>query len=227
MFIGHYGPAAALKPLSKAVPLWHLFVAVQFLDYLWAAFILTGIEKARVVPGFLAASDLDLYFMPYTHSLAGAAFWSLAGAAVYGAVVNRRAGAGGALLIGLAIISHWFADLIVHARDLALYPGSDIKLGFGLWSSLTLSVGLEIGIFLGGLILYLGGTSPKGAIGRFAPFIVTAALIGVELYSATGEPPADIRAFAVPSPSSPTHCSPPSPSGSTGRGPRASADKRP
>jgi hypothetical protein len=183
--------------LSATVPLWHLFVAVQFLDYLWAAFILTGVEQARVVPGFLDASDLDLYFMPYTHSLAAAALWSLAGAALYGTIINKRAGLGGAVLIALAIASHWFADLIVHAPDLALYPGSDVKLGFGLWSSLTLSVGLELGFFIAGFILYLGGTSPKGAVGRVAPYVVMAALIGIELYSATGAPPADIRTFAI------------------------------
>jgi len=195
LFIGHYAPAAALKPLSGAVPLWHLFVAVQFLDFLWALFILAGIEKARIVPGFLEASALDLYFMPYTHSLAAAALWSLAGAAAY-AALNRQAGRAGAVLIGLAIASHWAADLIVHAPDLALYPGSAVKLGLGLWSSLPLSKGIELGFLLAGFILYLGGTSAKGAIGRIAPFVVLAALIAIEVYGATGAPPADSRIFA-------------------------------
>ncbi len=197
MFIGHYAPAAALKPLVPAVPLWHLFVAVQFLDYLWAAFILAGVEKARIVPGFLAASDLDLYYMPFTHSLAGAALWSIAGAAAYRFLLNRQAGAGGAVLIGLAIASHWLADFLVHAPDLALYPGSSIKLGLGLWSSLALSKGLELGFFLAGFLLYLVGTAPKGWTGRVAPAIVLAALLGVEVYAQSGEPPADIKVFVV------------------------------
>lgn len=195
MFIGHYAPAAALKPLTPKVPLWHYFVAVQVLDFLWAIFIIAGIEKARIVPGFLEASDLDLYFMPYTHSLAGAIVWSLLGTAVYGGIINRRAGLAGAVMIGVAIFSHWLADLIVHAKDLALYPGSDVKLGFGLWSSLPISKGIELGLFLAGFILYLGGTSPKGAAGRIAPFVVIAALIAVELYSATGAPPADMSIY--------------------------------
>lgn len=197
MFIGHYAPAAALKPLTPKVPLWHYFVAVQVLDFLWAVFIIAGIEQARIVPGFLEASDLDLYFMPYTHSLAGAAVWSLLGALVYGRMINRGAGFAGAAMIGVAIFSHWLADLVVHAKDLALYPGSDVKLGFGLWSSLSISKGIELGLFLAGFILYLGGTSPKGVAGRIAPFVAIAALIGVELYSATGAPPADMRIYAV------------------------------
>jgi len=197
MFIGHYAPAAALKPLTPAVPLWHYFVAVQFLDYLWAAFILAGVEKARITPGFLEGSDLDLYFMPYTHSLAGAAFWSIIAFAAYRYLINARAGTGGAILIGAAVFSHWLADLIVHAKDLALFPGSDVKLGFGLWSSLIVSKGLEIGFFLGGFILYLGGTSAKGTIGKMAPYFVMALLIGIEIYAATRPPPISITNFAI------------------------------
>ena len=197
MFIGHYAPAAALKPLTPKVPLWHLFVAVQFLDYLWAIFIIAGIEKARIVPGFLEASDLDLYFMPYTHSLAAAILWSLFAAAAYQAVINARAGLPGAILIGIAIFSHWLGDLLVHAEDLALWPGSAVKLGFGLWSSLTVSKGVELGFFVGGFILYLGGTSARGMTGRIAPVVVIAVLIGVEVYAATGTPPANIRMFAA------------------------------
>jgi hypothetical protein len=197
MFVGHYAPAAALMPLSSTVPLWHYFVAVQFLDYLWAVFILTGVEHARIVPGFLEASDLDLCHMPYSHSFAAAVVWSLFGAFTYRRFVNPAAGGLGAGLLGAAIFSHWLADLIVHAKDLALYPGSAVKFGFGLWSSLALSKGVELGLFLAGFIFYLGGTTAKGAIGQIAPVIVVAALIGVEFYSATSAPPADIRTFAL------------------------------
>lgn len=197
MFIGHYAPAAALKPLTPKVPLWHYFVAVQALDFLWSLFIIAGVEKARIVPGFLEASDLDLYFMPYTHSLAAAIVWSIVGAAAYLKIINRRAGVSGAVLIGVAIFSHWLADLVVHAQDLALYPGSGVKLGFGLWSSLPVSKAIELGLFLAGFILYLGGTSPKGTAGRFAPVVVIGALLAIELYPIIGTPPADIRIFAV------------------------------
>ena len=77
MFIGHYGPAFGLKPLCKPVPLWLLFIAVQWLDVGWALLVLGGIEKLRIVPGFTEGSPLDLYYMPYTHGLAGALLLSL------------------------------------------------------------------------------------------------------------------------------------------------------
>jgi hypothetical protein len=46
-----------------------LFVAVQFLDYIWATLVLLGIEKLRVIKGFTEGSMLDSYFQPYSHSL--------------------------------------------------------------------------------------------------------------------------------------------------------------
>lgn len=197
MFIGHYAPAAALKAASKGPPLWHYFVAVQLLDYLWAVFILTGVEQARVVPGFLAASDLDLYNMPYTHSLAAAVFWSVVASALYGRTLNRAAGAGGALAIGAAVFSHWIADFLVHAQDLALYPGSDEKLGLGLWDSVPISQGLEFGLFVVCGFLYLGATNAKGPVGRIAPFIVFALMAAAQTFNLVGPPPPSIETPAV------------------------------
>src|SRR5262244_3621667 len=77
MFVGHYGPSFAGKALDNRIPLWLLFLAVQFVDVLWGIFVLLGIEKVRIVPGITASSPLDLYYMPYTHSLVGALGWSL------------------------------------------------------------------------------------------------------------------------------------------------------
>ncbi len=59
MFVGHYGPAFALKPVYKAIPLRVLFIAVQWLDVGWSLVVLAGIEKFRIVPGFTQASGLD------------------------------------------------------------------------------------------------------------------------------------------------------------------------
>jgi hypothetical protein len=42
MFPGHYGPAFAAKRIDPTIPLWILFVAVQFLDIVWAPLVLLG-----------------------------------------------------------------------------------------------------------------------------------------------------------------------------------------
>ncbi|MGZ5924840.1 MAG: hypothetical protein ACXWK2_09750, partial [Rhizomicrobium sp.] len=63
MFIGHYGPALAAKPLEQRLPLWLLFLAVQWLDIGWSALVMLNVEKLRIVKGFTQGSSLDLYYM--------------------------------------------------------------------------------------------------------------------------------------------------------------------
>ena len=77
MFVGHYSVAFACRTERNRIPLWVLFVAVQFLDYVWATLVLLGIEKLRVIKGFTAGSMLDSYFHPYSHSLIMAVIWSV------------------------------------------------------------------------------------------------------------------------------------------------------
>ena len=96
MFIGHYGPAFGLKTLCKPVPLWVLFIAVQWLDVVWSVLVFAGVEKLRIVPGFTQGSALDLYYMPYTHGLGGALALSL----LLGAIVAACMGAGAATAMG-------------------------------------------------------------------------------------------------------------------------------
>jgi len=55
MFVGHYSVASAAKLERNKIPLWVLFVAVQFLDYIWATLVLLGIEKLRVIKGLTAS----------------------------------------------------------------------------------------------------------------------------------------------------------------------------
>ena len=39
-------------------------------------------------------------------------------------------------VIGFAVFSHFLLDLPMHPRDLALWPGSSVRLGLALWRSL-------------------------------------------------------------------------------------------
>lgn len=84
-----------------------------------------------------------------------AVVWSCVGALVYQFVVrpsHRRAG----VIVGLAVLSHWILDLVVHVPDLALYDNS-ANVGFGLWNAPRLVFGLEAALFLGGIALCLRG----------------------------------------------------------------------
>ena len=101
MFVGHYSVAFALKSEQNKIPLWVLFVAVQLLDFIWAPLVLLGIEKMRIAPGITAANPLDLYYMPYTHSLIGALAWSALAFLVYKVISRTKVAAG--LIVALAV----------------------------------------------------------------------------------------------------------------------------
>jgi membrane-bound metal-dependent hydrolase YbcI (DUF457 family) len=190
MFVGHYGVSFAAKRAEPTIPLWVLFLAVQLLDILWAPFVLVGIEKARIVPGFTASNPFDLYYMPYTHSLVGALLWSCAGGLLY-QIVTRPSRRRASVVIGLAVFSHWVLDVIVHRPDLPLYDNT-AKVGLGLWNAPALAFGLEATLLLGGM--WLGF---RGRLTRFPGTLVFGVLMfGVQAYVFFGPPPTSDRAFA-------------------------------
>src|SRR5216117_74313 len=195
MFLGHYSVAFAARTERNKIPLWVLFVAVQLLDLLWAPFAFLGLEKVRIVFGITATSPLDLYYMPYTHSLIGALVWSTLAAFVYKLMRGAKASSSAALIVALAVFSHWILDLIVHRPDLAIYDDT-LKVGFGLWNYRAIEFGLEIGILLFGAVLYL---KRNGAIARKIGIIVFVALLVLIQTSNTfvRRPPSSDRAFAI------------------------------
>jgi hypothetical protein len=178
MFVGHYSVAFAVKSEKNKIPLWVLFIAVQFLDYIWATLVLLGIEKLRVIKGFTAGSMLDSYFHPYSHSLVTAVLWSVVAALIYKAACGRRSrlySKSAPWIIGVAVFSHWILDLIAHPRDLAIYDNT-WKVGFGLWNYRGPEFALEIALLAGGIILYLVRNSMptirKGAVIAFGIILV-------------------------------------------------------
>jgi len=132
-------------------------MAVMFLDYVWATFVLLGIEKLRIVPGFTAGSPLDAYYMPYSHCLIAALVWSGVAVLIYRIGWRAKASKAAALLVGLAVLSHWLLDFVAHPRDLAIYDNR-WKLGLGFWNYRGPEFALEIGLLAAGISLYLRRT---------------------------------------------------------------------
>jgi hypothetical protein len=194
MFIGHYGPALAAKPLVKPIPLWLLFVAVQWLDVCWSALVLSGIEKVRIVPGFTEGSPLDLYFMPYTHGLIGAAILSFVFGVIALLFVRDRRVAVVAVVAG-AVFSHWVLDFIVHVPDLPLIGNTD-KVGLGLWRWIWISLPLELATLIAGAIVYIRTVPSKTRLGDTWLWVFIAAMVAVEFYGSFGPLPATPAAQA-------------------------------
>ena len=195
MFVGHYAPSFAMRAVRPEAPLWLLFVAGQLVDIAWTVLVLAGIEKLRIVPGITAANPLDLYYMPYTHSLVAAAVWALV-AAVVCRFLFRWRGWAVALSIAAVVLSHWFLDWLVHRPDLPLYDNT-AKVGLGLWDYVGLSLGLEVLLLVGGLALYLAKTRPLSRLGRVGPVGLVVFMLAVQLSSLVGPYPPSPQVVAV------------------------------
>jgi hypothetical protein len=182
MFVGHYSVAFAARTEQNKIPLWVLFVAVQFLDYIWATLVLLGIEKLRVIKGFTAGSMLDSYFHPYSHSLIAAVLWSGVAGLCY-KLLCRWLGYGytksAALVLGVAVFSHWILDLIAHPHDLPIYDNA-AKVGFGLWNYRDPEFGLEIALLALGIALYLA-RNVMPAVRKRAVIVFGIALVVIQI----------------------------------------------
>ena len=184
MFIGHYGVSFAAKAPEKRLPLWLLFLAVQWLDVVWSALVMLNVEKLRIVNGLTQGSPLDLYYMPFTHGLLGALALSAALGAVGALFVKERRAALFVVLAG-AVFSHWLLDLVVHVQDLPLW-GDSFKVGFGLWRNLWISFPLEIALLVAGAAIYARAVPSRNLRGDVWLWGFVAAMAAIQVYGSFG-----------------------------------------
>lgn len=151
MIVGHYTASFVAKAVRPGIPLWHLIIAAQLIDFAWGLFILTNLELGKIQEGFTVEFPFDFYYMPFSHSLPALAFWSVATWGVYLLCV-KSARKTDALVVAAVVASHWFFDLLVHPADLQIVPG--FKVGFGLWNYPFQSVLLELGMLMISIIWY-------------------------------------------------------------------------
>lgn len=129
MYAGHFAAGLALKARQPKAPMWGILMGVGLLDLLFGPFVLLGIERASITPATPPGFTLD--YIDWSHSLAMALVWSSLFALLF-----LRMGRRVATVMGVAAFSHFLLDLPMHPPDMALWPGSDIHLGFGVWRAL-------------------------------------------------------------------------------------------
>ena len=157
MFIGHYAVGLAAKKVSPDTNLAWYFAACQLLDHAWPAFVLLGLEKARVNYSLPTFNSLDLIEVPYSHSLGMSVIWSV----LFAGVVRLSTGSTRAsVLSGFAVFSHWILDWITHIPDLQLWFGTE-RYGLGLWKSAPATVAVEATMFVVAIFLYLRARGPR------------------------------------------------------------------
>lgn len=193
MFIGHFGFGFGAKALAPKVSLGTLFLAAQFVDLLWPTLLLSGAERVRIEPGATAVTPLLFEHYPISHSLLAVLGWSLLVGFAYLLLRRDRLGA---VVLGALVISHWALDAIVHRPDLPLFPGSATVIGLNGWSSLPITLALEVPLFALGAWLYSRATTPKDASGRwgFASLVLFLAIVYVG--NLFGAPPPSAEAIA-------------------------------
>lgn len=179
MFVGHYAASLALKRFEKRASLGVLFLAVQFVDIMFFPLVLLGIERLNIVENFTQSTHFQLEYMPYTHSLLGSLVWAAAAFALFRWVIVKNTSV--AMVVALAVFSHWLFDLVVHTPDLPLWSDTSVKLGFGLWNSAVATYVVEAIILVLALWLYLRSTTATTAIGRYGMgiFVIVLLLVNV------------------------------------------------
>ena len=128
MFIGHYAVGFALKKESEEVPLWLLFVCVQLFDIIVFSLAILGVERIAYNPSDNPFFRTMIEYAPYSHSLIANMVLAMLIFLLFKKIRGRKWG----IIIGAAVISHWFLDVIVHKADMPLFHDSFMA-GFGLW----------------------------------------------------------------------------------------------
>jgi len=141
MFMGHYAPAVWDTQRGKGVvlvPVWMAFLAVQFMDIIFACLAMVGIEgETRMIGG-------EPYFtIPYSHSLLTSLCWAALGGLIF-KLWRPKSGAKGFWVVFCLVFSHWVLDFIVHRPDLPLLFGTGPILPL-LWKWALCSPPLYIG----------------------------------------------------------------------------------
>ncbi len=192
MYVGHFGLALASKRVAPETSLGTLFVAAEFIDFVWPVLLATGVEQVRIVPGITKLTPLDFSHYPISHSLAAVCVWALLAAVLYYAF---RRYARGSVVVGALILSHWFLDALVHRPDLPISANGPARVGLGLWNYPLWAVSLEGIIFAAGIAVYLRATVPLDRVGTHALWPMLALMAGTWVMNFFGPPPPNVSSI--------------------------------
>ncbi|MEW6185043.1 MAG: metal-dependent hydrolase [Thermodesulfobacteriota bacterium] len=193
MFIGHFALGFAAKKITPQPSLGTLFLASQFIDLLWPILLLLGWEQVMIEPGNTQVTPLNFIHYPISHGLVAVILW---GVLIGGLYFFIKRNLKSALVLGVLVVSHWILDWFTHRPDLPLFPGSDIKVGLGLWNSLIGTLIVEGGLFLFGVYLYLKATRAKNKTGHWALWILVVLLAIIYSANLFGPPPPEVKPIA-------------------------------
>lgn len=189
MFVGHVGAAMVLHKAERRVNLGAFVFAALLLDVALWAFVLLGWEQVRIPADFAARHQLEFTF-PLSHGLVSAVGWSLLVTGLALVMVKLPPGARprAALLLGVAVFSHWLLDALVHRPELPVLGEASAKVGLSLWNQLAVALAVETALAVVGVWLYLRG-APSSPWHKVRVIGVTLFLIVMTVGGMTVAPP--------------------------------------
>ena len=131
--IDHAATALLVRRRYPSVPIAPILISVQAMELAWVGLNYLGIERTTTAETVRSVADINLAYMPYSHSVGTAV-----GAALLAWLIIEK-GFGRTFLgraVGLGIVSHLILDLVTHGHDIVLWPGlASPKLGLGLYAA--------------------------------------------------------------------------------------------
>jgi len=188
MFVGHYAASFLAKGLEPRAPLAMLFIAAQFLDFVFFPLVLLGSESLTMVANATESTHFELPFMPYSHSLWASLFWCIAVFSISYKLLNFSRTI--SLLMALVVMAHWVLDLLVHTPDLAvwnIFHQDSVKWGFGLWNNATFAFALECGLLSIAVLFYVKHTHAINKHGKYLIFLYLSLLILIQAFTTFGD----------------------------------------
>jgi len=129
--VDHAATALLIKRRFPSVSLTPLLLSVQAMELAWVGLNYLGIERTTTEVSVRSVADIHLAYMPFSHSVATAVGAALMAWLIVEKGLGRPAIA---RAIGIGIFSHLVLDVLTHAQDIVLWPGSTLPaLGLGLY----------------------------------------------------------------------------------------------
>ena len=195
MFLGHLAVAFAAKKAAPEVSLGTLFIAAELADLLWPVFFVLGMEDFEIRPGITAVTPFEFTRYPYSHSLVALLGWAIIFTVVY--AIARGARLRVLVVLAATVLSHWVLDVLTHIPDMPVTIHGDLRIGLGLWNSITGTLLVELLMFAVGLFLYVRTTRAVDRLGRVGLSSLIAFLVVTYLGSVFGPPPPSKLALAL------------------------------
>lgn len=115
MYAAHFATGLALKSVHPKAPAPAVLVGVFLPDFFWVVFARAGIEP----------SGSKMFFDDWSHSL----LMVMVYATLYASCLLRR-GWYVMCVMWVAVLSHFCLDVLIHPKYIALYPHSNVHLGW-------------------------------------------------------------------------------------------------